>query len=72
MRLSNLPVSPILLVRYLLIFTTAILFIFGAGSFLRTSANPDMKVMYLIYAVLMLGDGAAMLVSGLLINKQKK
>jgi len=72
MRISNLSINPSLLVRYLLIFTAAILFILGAATFMRTNANPDMKVMYLIYAVLMLGDGVAMLVSGLLINKQKK
>ena len=72
MKLSNLPVNPILLVHYLLIFTAAILFILSAATFLRIDANSDMKVIYLIYAVLMLGDGAAMLVSGLLINKQKK
>jgi hypothetical protein len=70
MRLSNLPVSPILLVRYLLIFTAVILFVLSAATFLRTSPNPDMKVIYLVYGILMLGDGVAMLASGLWITKR--
>lgn len=72
MRISNLSINPSLLVCCLLIFTAAILFILGATTFMRTNANPDMKVMYSIYAILMLGDGATILVSGLWINKQKK
>ncbi|MCJ7436035.1 MAG: hypothetical protein MUO77_21365 [Anaerolineales bacterium] len=71
MRISNLSINPILLVRYLLIFTTVILFILSAATFLRISPNSDMKVIYLIYGILMLGDGAAMLISGLWINKQQ-
>lgn len=72
MRISNFSINPSLLVRCLLIFTAAILFLLGAATFMRTNAHPDMKVMYLIYAILMLGDGVVMFASGLLINKQKK
>jgi hypothetical protein len=69
MRLSN-SVSPILLVRYLLIFTAVILFILSAATFLRTSPTLDMKVIYMVYGILMFGDGVAMLVSGLWITKR--
>ena len=70
MRTTKLPINPILLVRYLLIFTAIILFVLSAATFLRTSPNPDMKVIYLILGILMLGDGVAMLVSGLWITKR--
>jgi uncharacterized membrane protein HdeD (DUF308 family) len=71
MRTTKLPINPILLVRYLLIFTAAILFILSTATFLRTNPNPDMKVIYLVYGILMLSDGVAMLVSGLWINKRQ-
>ncbi len=70
MQNSKLPLSPILLARYMLIFTAVILFILSAATFLRTSPNPDMKVIYLVFGILMLGDGVAMLVSGLWITKR--
>ena len=70
MKLSNHPINPTLLVRYLLIFTAVILFVLSAATFLRTSPNPDMKVIYLILGILMFGDGVAMLVSGLWITKR--
>jgi hypothetical protein len=70
MRISKLSVSPSLLVRYLLIFTAIILFILSAATFLRTSPDPDMKVIYVVYGILMLGDGVAMLIGGLWITKR--
>jgi lysylphosphatidylglycerol synthetase-like protein (DUF2156 family) len=39
---------------------------------MRVDPNSDMKIMYTVYAVLMLGDALAMLICGLYINRQKK
>jgi lysylphosphatidylglycerol synthetase-like protein (DUF2156 family) len=48
------------------------LVVFGVGSFLRDNPNLDMKIMYNVFAVLMLGDAIAMLVCGLYINRHIK
>lgn len=61
-----------LFVRYLFFITAIVLLVFGAGSFMRMNGNPDMKIIYGIYAVLMFGDAIAMLICGLYINRQMK
>ena len=61
-----------ILVQYLFFITAVALIILSAGSFMRINSNPDMKVMYNVYAVLMLGDAVAMLICGLYINRQIK
>ena len=71
MRTINLPVSPLLLSRYLLIVTAAILDVLAIGSLMRISDNPDMGIVYAIYAFLMFADAAALLVCGLWLNRQK-
>lgn len=58
--------------RYLFFITALALAILGAGSFMRVNQNPDMKIMYAIYAFLMFGDGLAMLVCGFYIHRQIK
>lgn len=64
--------SAIPLVRALFFITAIALVFLGAGSFLRDTVNPDMKIIYGIYAVLMFGDAIAMLVCGLYIVRQIK
>jgi lysylphosphatidylglycerol synthetase-like protein (DUF2156 family) len=49
-----------------------VLAVFGAGSFARANVNPNMKSIYIIYAVLMFGDAIAMLVCGFYISKRIK
>ncbi len=60
------------LVRYLFFITAIALVILSAGSFMRDNPNPGMKIMYNVYAILMLGDAVAMLICGLYINRQMK
>ena len=60
------------LARYFFLFTFVILVVFGVGSLLRIGTNPDHKVMYIFYAVIMFVDAAAMLFCGLLLNKRTK
>jgi hypothetical protein len=60
------------LVRYLFFITAIALVVLGAGSFMRDNENPEMKIIYGIYAVLMFGDAIAMLVCGLYIVRQMK
>lgn len=60
------------LVRSLFFITAIVLAVFGAGSFMRANGNPDLKIAYIIYAVLMFGDAIAMLVCGLYIGRQMK
>lgn len=56
-----------------LFFITAIILVFlSAGSFMRISGDPNLKVAYIIYAVLMFGDAIAMLICGLYINRRVK
>jgi uncharacterized protein YacL len=61
-----------ILVRYLFFITAIALVILSVGSLMRDNPNPDMKIMYNMYAVLMLGDALAMLICGLYINRQIK
>jgi len=59
-------------VHYLFFITAIALVILGAGSFLRVDPKPDMKIIYAVYGILMLGDALAMLICGLYINRQIK
>lgn len=59
------------LVQYLFFLTAAVLAAFGANSMFRANPNPGMKLMYMIYALLMLGDALAMLACGLFIRSKK-
>ncbi len=59
-------------VSYLFFITAIALTILAAGSFMRVNENPDMRIIYVLYAVLMLGDALAMLVCGLYINRKIK
>jgi hypothetical protein len=59
-------------VRYLFFITAAVLTALSAGTFMRINNNPSMKILYAIYAVLMLGDALAMLFCGLYLKSQPK
>jgi hypothetical protein len=57
-------------VRYLFFITVVVLSVLGAGILMRVNDNPDMKIVYVIYALLMFGDAIAMLVCGLYIGRR--
>ena len=63
----NLPT----LVQYLFFFTAIVLMALGVGSIFRAGSNPNMKLIYMVYAILTLGDALAMLACGLLIRARK-
>jgi hypothetical protein len=58
------------LAQYSFFFLTFVLAVFGANSMFRVSPDPDMKSLYLVYGILMLGDALAMLGCGLLIKRK--
>ena len=60
------------LARYFFLFTFAVLVVLGIGSLLRIGTNPDHKVLYIFYAVIMFVDAVAMLFCGLQLNKRTK
>jgi lysylphosphatidylglycerol synthetase-like protein (DUF2156 family) len=64
--------SPLQLSRYLFLLTAAILVVFGFGSFARIGENPRQVVLYAIYAFLMFGDAAAMLICAFQLQLKKK
>ncbi len=64
--------SPFQLSRYLFFLTAAILVVFGVGSFMRINENPNQVVLYSIYALLMFGDAAFMLICAFLLQRKKK
>lgn len=59
-------------VRYLLFITAFVLTILAAGTLMRVNENTGMRIFYILYAVLMLGDAFAMLFCGLYINRKMK
>jgi hypothetical protein len=59
------------LVQYLFFLTAVALMAAGAGSMFRADPNPTMKLIYMVYAILMLGDALAMLACGLFIRSRK-
>ena len=64
--------STLQLSLYLFLFTAAILVVFGVGSFMRINENPNQVVLYAIYALLMFGDAAFMLICAFLLQRKKK
>jgi hypothetical protein len=58
-------------VQYLFFFTAIVFMAFGVSSVFRVDPHPDMKIIYMIYAVLMFGDALAMLACGLLIRARR-
>ncbi len=64
--------STLQLSQYLFLFTAAILVVFGAGSFMRINENPNQVVLYAVYALLMFGDAAFMLICAFLLHRKKK
>ena len=64
---QNLPTA----VQYLFFFTAIVLMALSVGSMFRGGPIPNMKLLYMIYAILMLGDALAMLACGLLIRARK-
>ena len=60
------------LTRYLLLLTVAVLIVFGIGSLLRIGENPDRTILYVFYAVLMVGDAALMTFCALQLHKRTK
>jgi hypothetical protein len=58
-------------VQYLFFFTAVVLMTFGVSSMFRAGPRPDMKMIYMVYAILMFGDALAMLFCGLLIRARK-
>lgn len=60
------------LTRYLFLFTIAVLAVFGVGSLLRITVNPDQMFLYVFYAVAMFGDALAMLLCVWSLQKRMK
>lgn len=60
------------LVRYLFLFTAAVLIVFGIGSFVRIGENPSQIALYAFYALAMFGDAAFMLVFAFFLQRKKK
>jgi hypothetical protein len=58
------------LVRYSFFFTALVLAVFGVNSLLRDVPDPNLKAIYLVYAILMLGDALVMSLCGLFINRK--
>lgn len=59
-------------VRYLLFVTAIELVIFGVGTLLRISESPNLRSIYIAYAVLMFGDALVMAVCGFYIERKIK
>lgn len=55
-------------VRYSFFLTALVLAVFGINSLMRFSPDANMKGIYTVYGILMLGDALAMLLCGLFIN----
>lgn len=64
--------STLQVLRYLFLFTAAILVVFGFGSFMRIGENSNRVVLYALYALLMFGDAAAMLICAFQLHRKKK
>ncbi len=63
--------QPTSLVQYSFFFIAIVLMAFGVNSMFRVNFDSNMKAIYMVYAVLMLGDALAMLACGLLIGARK-
>jgi hypothetical protein len=64
--------TPLQWTRFLVLFTVAILVVFGVGSLLRIGAKPENALLYTFYAILMFGDAAIMLFCALQLYKRTK
>lgn len=64
--------NPALLVKYLFIFTAAVLEVFALVTFTRSGGESELAIIYVVYAFLMFVDAALMLVCGLRIQQGKK
>lgn len=56
--------------RYFLLFTVAVLVVFGVGSLMRIGGNPGRTGLYVFYALTMFGDAVAMLFCVWLLTKR--
>jgi hypothetical protein len=56
------------LVQYSFFFTAVVLMAFGVNSMFRTSPDLNQNGIYMVYAILMLGDALAMLACGFFIR----
>jgi hypothetical protein len=72
MRKSFFPLKNISLVRHLLFFAAAVLFLLGMVTLLRLNRFPGQTTLYMIYAALMFADGVVMLTCALLIEGRKQ
>lgn len=63
---------PLQVLRYLLLFTAAVLVVFGFSSFIGISRDSNRLVLYALYALLMFGDAAAVLICVFQLHRKKK
>ena len=63
--------QPTSLVQYSFFFIAIVLMAFGVNTMFRVNFDSNMKAIYMVYAVLMLGDALVMLACGLLIGARK-
>lgn len=57
-------------IQVLFFITALVLAAFSAVTIMRLDQNPEMKTVYIIYALLMFGDALAMLLFGLYIDRK--
>ncbi|MCK6538912.1 MAG: hypothetical protein L6Q26_02545 [Anaerolineales bacterium] len=60
------------LTRYFLLFTVAVLAVFGIGSLMRIGANPDRTFLYVFYALAMFGDAIAIVFCVWLLDRRMR
>lgn len=72
MQSNKVFLKPLPLLRSLFFFTAVVLLTFGAGTLMRINQNPGRMNLYLVYAMMMFVDSAAMFVCGLLIARKRK
>jgi len=63
--------QPTSLVQYSFFFIAIVLMAFGVNTMFRVNFDSNMKAIYMVYTVLMLGDALVMLACGLLIGARK-
>jgi hypothetical protein len=57
-------------VQGLFFITAFLLAVFGAVTVIRLGQNPEMRILYIVYALLMFGDALAMFIIGLYIDRK--
>jgi len=60
------------LTRYFFLLTVAVLVVFGIGSLLRISGNPNRTGLYMFYAIAMFGDAVLMGFCAWQLNRRTK